>query len=104
MQLLAPDSSGDRRGRLRRVRAGEIFAGEGRPTVDPPAGSSVARRFANLDTDDNARDFAAAAPSPGSGPLATVPEPAAAGVLLWRGAPAAARAADGARTRGLRDC
>lgn len=75
VQLLAADNSvidavgyGD-------FTAADIFAGEGLPTVDPPAGSSVARRFANLDTDDNSRDFAAAVPSPGTGPLATVPEP-----------------------------
>jgi hypothetical protein len=33
---------------------GEIFAGEGTAAVDAPAGSSLARLFANLDTDDNA--------------------------------------------------
>src|SRR5690606_12516325 len=32
----------------------EFFAGEGSPTIDPPAGSSIARHFANLDSDDNA--------------------------------------------------
>jgi hypothetical protein len=38
----------------------------------------VARLFANLDTDRNAFDFAAAAPSPGTGPLQAVPEPSSA--------------------------
>jgi hypothetical protein len=60
--------------------AGEIHAGEGNPAVDPPAGQSLARRFANVDTDDNASDFLASAPTPGSAPLA-VPEPAGAGML-----------------------
>lgn len=54
---------------------GEIFAGEGTPVLDPPAGQSLARRFANVDTNDNAADFEAlATPTPGTGPLA-LPEP-----------------------------
>ncbi len=54
---------------------GEVFAGEGSPAIDPPAGQSLARRFANLDTDDNALDFLALeTPTPGAAPLA-VPEP-----------------------------
>jgi hypothetical protein len=59
--------------------AGDVFAGEGGAAPDPAAGSSVARHFANLDTGDNAADFAAlASPTPGSAPLApSVPEPAA---------------------------
>ncbi len=39
--------------------AGEVIAGEGAPAVDPAAGQSVARRFANVDTNDNAADFLA---------------------------------------------
>jgi len=55
---------------------GEIFAGEGTPTLDPPAGSSIARLFANVDTDDNASDFGTLdPPTPGSAPLAPIPEP-----------------------------
>jgi len=55
--------------------SGEVFAGEGTPAPDAPAGSSLARRFADVDTDDNAADFAVLeTPSPGSAPLA-VPEP-----------------------------
>ena len=64
--------------------AGEIFAGEGSPTVDPAAGTAIARLFANVDTDRNALDFGAAAPSPGEGPIASVPEPAT-GLLLAGG-------------------
>jgi hypothetical protein len=60
--------------------AGEVNAGEGAPAVDPPAGESVARRFANVDTNDNAADFVAGAPTPGVAPLA-VPEPAGAALL-----------------------
>jgi hypothetical protein len=62
--------------------AGEVFAGEGAPAPDVAAGSSLARVFADVDTDDNAADFAALeAPSPGSAPLSPVPEPAAALLL-----------------------
>ena len=54
----------------------QVFAGEGSPAPDVPAGSSLARRFANVDTDDNASDFVEQAmPTPGSAPLAPVPEP-----------------------------
>jgi len=61
---------------------GEIFAGEGAPAVDPPAGESLARRFADVDTDDNAADWIAlAAPTPGSAPVAAVPEPGSAALL-----------------------
>ncbi len=59
--------------------AGTTFAGEGDPAPDPAAGESLARHFANLDSDDNALDFAAAStPTPGTGPLAPVPEPGSA--------------------------
>jgi hypothetical protein len=58
--------------------AGEIFAGEGTPAPDPVPGLSLARRFANVDTDDNAVDFVAGAPTPGFAP---VPEPRAAALL-----------------------
>ena len=65
--------------------AGEVFAGEGSPAPDPAAGSSLARVFADVDTDDNAADFAAlAVPTPGSAPVSPVPEPAAA-LLLGSG-------------------
>ena len=61
--------------------AGAVFAGEGSPAPDPAAGSSLAREFADIDTDDNAADFAALeAPTPGTAPLSNVPEPA--GALL----------------------
>jgi len=62
--------------------AGEISAGEGSPAPDPPAGSSLARVFANFDTDDNASDFLALdVPTPGTGPLAPIPEPTTAGLM-----------------------
>lgn len=57
--------------------AAEIFAGEGQPAPDGIAGQSLARLFADRDTNDNAADFALLdIPTPGSGPLA-VPEPGA---------------------------
>ena len=60
---------------------GEVFAGEGAPALDPPAGSSLARWFANLDTDDNASDFGVlSAPTPGNASFA-VPEPGTGGLL-----------------------
>lgn len=46
----------------------DIFAGEGRSAADPAAGSSLARLYADLDTNDNSRDFyVEVAPSPGTG-------------------------------------
>ena len=57
----------------------EIFAGEGSPAPDAPADASLARILADVDTDDNALDFAVlATPTPGAGDLAPVPEPATA--------------------------
>jgi hypothetical protein len=58
--------------------AGEVNAGEGAPAPDPAAGQSVARRFANVDTNDNFADFVGGAPSPGT---AALPEPASATLL-----------------------
>jgi len=56
--------------------ASEVFAGEGSPAPDAPVDASVARTFANVDTNDNAADFAVlVAPTPGAGDLAPVPEP-----------------------------
>ena len=55
---------------------GEVFAGEGSPAPDPAAGSSLARTFADVDTDDNAADFTVlAVPTPGTATLLAVPEP-----------------------------
>lgn len=57
--------------------AAEIFAGEGRPAPDGLAGQSLARLFANRDTNDNAADFGLLdIPTPGRGPIA-LPEPVA---------------------------
>jgi len=61
---------------------GDSFAGEGAAAVDPPAGSSLARLFANLDTNDNAADFIVlGVPTPGHAPINTVPEPQTAALL-----------------------
>jgi hypothetical protein len=52
----------------------EFFAGEGAPALDVAAGSSLARHFADFDTDDNALDFGELlVPTPGSAFF--VPEP-----------------------------
>ncbi len=54
----------------------DVFAGEGNPAPDAPAGSSLARAFADFDTDDNAVDFEIREiPSPGTALLLSVPEP-----------------------------
>ncbi len=71
--------------------AGDVFAGEGSPAVDPAAGLAVARLYADVDTNDNGRDFAAAAPTPGTAPRLGVPEPSAAALLLLWGLAALAR-------------
>lgn len=64
---------------------GEIFAGEGAPAVDPAAGFSLARVFADLDTDDNAMDFVALdVPTPGVATFQSVPEPGT-GALAYAG-------------------
>jgi len=61
---------------------GDFFAGEGAAAVDPPAGSSLARLFADLDTNDNAADFIVlGVPTPGHAPLNPVPEPQTAALL-----------------------
>ena len=62
-----------------------FFAGEGSPAPDPPGGSSVARWFADVDTDDNAADFRVLGePTPGTADFLVVPEPGT-GVLVGFG-------------------
>lgn len=79
--------------------ASQVFAGEGAPAPDGPAGSSLARRFANVDSGDNAADFVEqAAPTPGSAPIAAIPEPGTA-VLSAGGLAGLAR---GGRSRSRR--
>ena len=54
----------------------QFFAGEGSSAPDARAGSSVARVFADLDTDDNALDFGVLyAPTPGTAEFLPIPEP-----------------------------
>lgn len=56
----------------------EFFAGEGNAAFDAPAGSSLARVFADLDTGDNATDFVVLdLPTPGSAVFQPIPEPGA---------------------------
>ena len=79
---------------------GEVFAGEGAPAADPAAGASLARRFADVDTGDNAADFITLdVPTPGSAPLSAVPEPASAPLV---GAGLAGLAAGCRRRRRIR--
>jgi len=60
----------------------EIFAGEGLPAPDAPSGSSLARRLADLDSDDNAADFEVlGVPTPGSAAFLPIPEPQTAFLL-----------------------
>jgi hypothetical protein len=79
--------------------AGDVFAGEGASAPDPAPGSSIARRFADLDTGDNAADWLGGAPTPGVASFRPVPEPSplllfgpAAALLLRRRLSAAATA------------
>lgn len=56
-----------------------IFAGEGAPAPDAPAGSSLARILGSQDTGDNLSDFQVlASPTPGTVPVSNVPLPGAA--------------------------
>jgi hypothetical protein len=75
--------------------ATDVFAGEGSPAPGAAAGQSVARLFANRDTNDNAADFGLLdVPTPGTGPLAA-PEPGlAAALALGLGALGALRRAN----------
>jgi hypothetical protein len=60
----------------------EIFAGEGEAAPDVAPGSSLARLFANIDTDDNFADFAELMiPTPGQANFSSVPEPGSALLL-----------------------
>jgi hypothetical protein len=63
--------------------SGDVFAGEGGAAPDAPAGSSLARVFADVDTDDNFADFVVlGTPTPGVADLATpLPEPGSAALL-----------------------
>lgn len=61
---------------------GEFFAGEGNPAPDVAAGASLARVYANLDSDDNATDFRVLdVPTPGQASFLPIPEPGSALLL-----------------------
>lgn len=65
--------------------AGEVFAGEGSAAPDGAAGTSLARVYADVDSNDNAADFEVLAePTPGEAEFAYVPEPNS-GVLFFSG-------------------
>jgi hypothetical protein len=65
--------------------ASEIFAGEGNAAPDVGPGSSLARVFANLDSDDNFADFhELMSPTPGLASFAPIPEPGA-GLMIGLG-------------------
>lgn len=62
-----------------------VFAGEGMPAADAPAGSSLARRLTGVDTQWNASDFFVDdSPSPGfeNVPTVAVPTPEPSALLL----------------------
>jgi hypothetical protein len=69
----------------------DVFAGEGLPIDDPAAGWSLARVFADVDSDDNSLDFIALdVPTPGAADFRDLPEPGtplmlgvSIGVLAW---------------------
>jgi len=63
--------------------SGQFSFAEGTPAPDAPAGSSLSRLFANLDTGDNASDFEILfAPTPGQAVFVPVPEPGSGAALL----------------------
>jgi hypothetical protein len=62
--------------------ADESFAGEGMPAEDAPAGMSLARLWANIDTGDNSADFVVTEqPNPGEADFLLVPEPTSVALL-----------------------
>jgi len=64
-----------------RFASGDVFAGEGHPAPDVAPGQSLARRLADVDTDDNAADWIVlSSPTPGAAPF-SVPEPGSLGLL-----------------------
>jgi hypothetical protein len=89
-----------------RFGSSHVFAGEGSPASGVSAGSSVARRFANVDTDDNSADFVTqSGPTPGLGNLApvAVPTPGSGALGLLGGGMLLIGAVIRRRNRGLRE-
>ena len=65
-----------------RVGGGDALARKERAGDDPPAGSSLARMFENVDSDGNGADFIVlGVPTPGHAPLSAIPEPQTAALL-----------------------
>lgn len=62
---------------------GDFFEGEGAPAPDVSPGRSLARVFADVDSDDNAADFEVLEiPTPGEANFLAVPEPDSAWLLV----------------------
>jgi len=62
--------------------AGDGSAGEGDPAEDVAAGMSLTRDGLGTDTDNNAADFRASTPTPGTMAAASIPEPPMVSLLL----------------------
>jgi len=63
--------------------AAAVFAGEGSPAADAPAGKSLARHNPLVDTDNNLGDFIVLdLPTPGTVPPSAIPLPPALGLFL----------------------
>lgn len=76
------DATGSVVDALQYGNAGSYGAGEGTYAVDVLAGYSLSRDLFGTDTNDNATDFSSLqTPTPGTGPVAPVPEPSTLALL-----------------------